>query len=379
MRQMDTLSDEIKSEIAQSNLYRTRIIALILTALLVILTVRLFVGDYVSEQSQERGMTTLLLLYGILIFFLMAYLISTQIFLKYEKKNDWKGTYYLSFSGILGVVLICALVSTVDQFIHGQITMYIAGMFGIAALIYLSLLEACVVFFAPLIVLLFGITFLQPELTLRLEYYVNSIVITLAAFIFSRLLFGYHKNHVEDINTIKAQNIELEKKRRDLEDLSLHDSLTKLYNRRYIADQLENLIEAAKRTDRTFSIAIGDLDHFKQINDTFSHQAGDRVLLTVADLFRRTVRKIDMISRYGGEEFLFIFPETPLSEAYAICERIRGSLESYPWHVIHPDLKATISIGVKEVKPGESHSQVIKETDNKLYRAKHLGRNRTIK
>ncbi|MGQ9817282.1 MAG: diguanylate cyclase [bacterium] len=160
--------------------------------------------------------------------------------------------------------------------------------------------------------------------------------------------------------------------------LSLTDSLTQIANRRHFDLILENELKRGRGYSRSVSLAMIDLDHFKQFNDRYGHPAGDQLLIAVAEKIRRTVRDTDFVARYGGEEFVIIFPETPGGSAYKICERVRGAIENNQIVINkYGKLGITISIGVATYpQSAQSAQELIQKADLALYRAKKLGRNR---
>lgn len=153
------------------------------------------------------------------------------------------------------------------------------------------------------------------------------------------------------------------------------DQLTNLYTRRYIFERLYEEVERAKRYKEFLSVAMIDIDDFKRINDTYGHDVGDEVLRKVSDTLRSSTRKIDIIGRYGGEEFLAIFPHTPLDQSMKSAQRmLKNVRENYKW------MKLTLSIGVAEITPTcNTVDQIVKCADIALYRAKLAGKNRIVK
>ena len=121
-------------------------------------------------------------------------------------------------------------------------------------------------------------------------------------------------------------------------------------------------------------MAICDLDHFKEVNDRFSHAVGDQVLKVVATLFSAHTREVDTVARYGGEEFVLVLLETSLSGALAVCEKVRSAVEGYPWHTLQPGLAVTVSVAGGRVKTGTN--EFLLQADEQLYEAKRRGRNR---
>lgn len=154
------------------------------------------------------------------------------------------------------------------------------------------------------------------------------------------------------------------------------DELTGLYNRRYLDDRLGQEVIRAQRYQRHLSVVMADIDHFKKVNDEFSHLVGDNVLRAMGKILTAQCRSIDIIARYGGEEFLLCFPETSLAAAASVCEKIRQQIEFYAWSKIHSGLAVTMSFGVAAAPPHYDVDTLIALADEKLYEAKRSGRNR---
>src|SRR5690606_27156454 len=131
----------------------------------------------------------------------------------------------------------------------------------------------------------------------------------------------------------------------------------------------------AERFGHAVSIAMLDIDEFKHINDTFSHMLADDVLRVVARILKSQCRGIDVISRYGGDEFLLCFPETSAASAVKVCEKIRQAVERFDWKTLDPALVVTSSIGVSGLQPGAGEKETLMAADAKLYEAKRAGRN----
>jgi diguanylate cyclase (GGDEF)-like protein len=162
------------------------------------------------------------------------------------------------------------------------------------------------------------------------------------------------------------------------------DSLTGLYNRRYILNEMENQRRIAKRNERVFSIVVIDIDDFKQVNDTFGHSAGDEYLKQTGDVIKHTLREQDIAGRLGGEEFLIILPETGLNGALRLANRIRQQIEETGLDYQGNTIKATISAGVAQYKPDPASTppgaeQLFQQADNALYKAKKSGKNKVVK
>lgn len=152
------------------------------------------------------------------------------------------------------------------------------------------------------------------------------------------------------------------------EELSLHDPLTGLANRRFLDIAAANCMARVNRFSSTFSVLMMDIDHFKAYNDTKGHAEGDRILIKAAAVLNNNIRATDLVARYGGEEFVQLMTDSDLNSAVISAERIRL--------MIAEDLGITISIGVAQYQLGQSFESVVKAADNALYAAKRNGRNR---
>ncbi|MPM05324.1 hypothetical protein SDC9_51612 [bioreactor metagenome] len=173
-----------------------------------------------------------------------------------------------------------------------------------------------------------------------------------------------------------SRNIEdRKKKENEIEYLSTHDHLTKLYNRSYIEAEAEREISRAIRYQNAISFLMIDIDLFKQINDRHGHLIGDEVLQTLATTFALALRKTDICARFGGEEFVILLPETRLEGAIGTAEKLRRTIEAT---VFPNNIRLTISIGISEYKLGETLDDLIRNADKALYTAKRKGRNQVI-
>jgi diguanylate cyclase (GGDEF)-like protein len=163
-----------------------------------------------------------------------------------------------------------------------------------------------------------------------------------------------------------------------LERLAAEDALTGLANRRTLEHLLPREIERARRYAHPISVAFADIDHFKLVNDRFGHAIGDLVLKRIAQIFLEQCRTMDVIARFGGEEFVLVLPETSLEDAIQLCERIRASIEQHDWNSIRPGLEITMSFGVNAETALEAEA-MLDAADTQLYTAKQRGRNRVAR
>lgn len=156
------------------------------------------------------------------------------------------------------------------------------------------------------------------------------------------------------------------------------DSLTNLPNRRGMMEHLEYEFNRSRRSRQEMSVLLCDIDNFKQVNDTYGHDFGDKVLMSISDVFHQAMRKQDIVARWGGEEFLFLLPETNAKDAYTLAEKIRQKVSSHVTSMNDRTLSVTVSLGVSPVNDEVNVQQAISLADHFLYQAKAHGRNKTM-
>jgi diguanylate cyclase (GGDEF)-like protein len=161
-------------------------------------------------------------------------------------------------------------------------------------------------------------------------------------------------------------------------DSAQRDSLTQLFNRRYLEEQLPRLLLESRRSGQPFSVAMVDFDNFKQINDTFRHSTGDVVLQTVTDLIQRHLTSTDIAVRYGGDEILLLFPATSGATAQKWLEKIRRAIHTYAWAEIAHGLQVTISVGLATAQLNDDGQSLIDRADAHLLAAKRSGKNQLL-
>jgi diguanylate cyclase (GGDEF)-like protein len=162
-----------------------------------------------------------------------------------------------------------------------------------------------------------------------------------------------------------------------LEQLTIIDSLTELYNRRYFDLQLEKMVSLTQRTNRPLLLLMLDIDFFKKVNDTFGHQCGDEALKHIAQIIRDNTRSTDAYSRIGGEEFAILLSESNLEDGKVIGERIRKAVENEIFTYKNERVHLTISLGLAKYN-GEKVNEFIESADKALYQAKTNGRNQLV-
>jgi diguanylate cyclase len=187
----------------------------------------------------------------------------------------------------------------------------------------------------------------------------------------------------ETVEGVEAKSKEMEEIRKELDEykrIANTDSLTRLFNRRAFDDKLASVYDS-QRSRATTALVVGDIDHFKKINDTFGHPVGDKILATVANVIKSNVRKEVFVARTGGEEFAIIIEGNTEEEAIAIAERVRRSLEATPFKNSKTGVNygpVTLSLGICMASDADTAQDLYQKSDVALYCAKSSGRNRTL-
>ncbi|MCP5102246.1 MAG: diguanylate cyclase [bacterium] len=179
---------------------------------------------------------------------------------------------------------------------------------------------------------------------------------------------------------IEKQKEELSKAYDKLDRIARMDPLTQLSNRRDFLEKFQDEIHRLQRYGKPFSVVLGDIDHFKTINDSFGHDCGDNVLVSVAKIIKSAVRKLDVVGRWGGEEFILLLPEAPMAGGKVVAEGIRRKVESESFCCKDsPDaILVTMTFGVSEFDGTDDIDGCIKKADEALYAGKRTGRNRVV-
>jgi len=245
------------------------------------------------------------------------------------------------------------------------LTVLMAFVFGVFRLPMHKLVQIALVAIAGYVLMIVLLQqFRSKDVDLRLE------ILRLTVFGIVLLWFAVMGGYISRLRKTLSDS------RAAIEELATHDPLTGAYNRRHLSNMLLQEKMRCDRSGETFCIALLDLDFFKNINDTFGHQAGDEVLKACAECANQAIRPIDCLGRYGGEEFEVLLTQADLEGARIVAERIRNAVSELEFPHISPDLRVTVSIGLAQYRPKENIDEAEKRADAALYRAKAAGRNR---
>lgn len=280
---------------------------------------------------------------------------------------------------LLGLGISVFMVA-VDQWVSPNVTPYILActLGGLAVYLRPTVSAAiyAVVYAAYFVAI--GITQNNPELLLSNR--LNGFGATVMGWALSVLLWRNFVTIALQQGQLVKVNADLQSKQRDLERLTRLDGLTGLYNRNTFVELTRLELDRAQRQGSATSILLLDLDHFKRVNDTWGHPAGDAVLKNVAALVTSTIRSTDLAGRLGGEEFIILLPGTSTSAARMLAEKVRARLEANPTQFDKTEIRCTVSIGLASTTAAEKRlfDTLYNDADKALYLAKQRGRNRVV-
>ena len=302
---------------------------ILLSSILFIVSFVYFISCYICTKLNKLVLSSAIVLYS--LYCLMFYLI-------YSGGVDNTGPLWIF------------IVAPVSLFIHGLKR----GLIDIAVFV----IVISTIMFIPTNVMTHAIY--SPEYKLRLIYSFLTVTFLSGLYEYSRDQFYKH-------------TVELSKKYQQLAHI---DSLTQLSNRRDALIILNYEKSKIVRNNEPFSIILCDIDFFKKINDQYGHNAGDMVLIELAKLFSQNIREQDSISRWGGEEFLFILPQTSALNAVTIAQKIQEKIREHIIYYDKREIMITVSMGIEEFSQNKSIDEVVNSADKYLYQAKNSGRNK---
>ena len=181
---------------------------------------------------------------------------------------------------------------------------------------------------------------------------------------------------LEELSRAQDESAKLKEQLHESKTLLLRDPLTGIANRLAYNERVTAEVNRWQRSKSPLSIAIWDIDHFKKINDTYGHSVGDRVLMLFSDIIQKRIRKVDFFARIGGEEFVLLMPDTTLTDALTVNNKLRVLLEECNFHYEGKYCNITSSVGIAEFREGDDEDIALKNADKALYQSKNNGRNR---
>jgi len=303
----------------------------------------------------------------LLVFLLLSILYFYKATKKGNELKDLQKKESIILYAFLIIIIFWGFTTTLHvQNVNGELSVLILTTIGIAATLYIRPVATLILYISTYVLFIVMLPTYQTNPELIVSHYWNLFASLSLAWIIARSIYNFRLELYLDRTIIQEQNSVLQ-------DLASKDGLTKLYNHRHLYEKLREHLELSKTCDSELAIALLDLDGFKHVNDTYGHLFGDKVLKTFAQILNDHTRTSDIVGRYGGEEFLIIFPNTSLDNAYLVTDRIRRVLSE----TTIDDVQITVSGGLVSYSDHNLHS-FIHDADILLYRAKESGKNKII-
>lgn len=309
---------------------------------------------------------------------IMATLIAISGFLSYFLSKKTKVTLFmkiLEYFAITLVFVIGIVIVVLDQLVTASITPFMIACIFIGVLFLIRPLFAVIIYMLGYISFHIALGLTQSDQAILLSNRVNGITVVGIGLFLSIVLWKVNMANIIQKNQIDEQQKELLEKNKELEKLAFYDQLTGVYNRRKLEEILNNEIEMIKRDSHESCIVLVDIDSFKEINDNYGHPVGDLVLQETAGLLRNNIRRTDFVARWGGDEFMILFPNTSLEDGIMLAEKLRALFSNKELTVKETVIKITASFGISPLR-GDFLEIAYKSVDVALYRAKEKGSNR---
>jgi diguanylate cyclase (GGDEF)-like protein len=257
-------------------------------------------------------------------------------------------------------------ISFCDVHISGSTAAYLGAVFAVAAFFILPTAYRLAVFIFNLLFMTALLLLASKQTGILLSnQIINVAIYSVFAFILSGMLCRYQQKDFINRRKIQMQT-------RALEELAMNDSLTGIMNRRHFLTEIDKEMTRSQRHGHDLSLAIFDVDHFKNVNDKYGHLTGDKVLVSLCRLIQDNIRPHDIFSRWGGEEFILLSPDTNAALMADLCERLREMIANHAEEGLPP---ITASFGLSDYHTGDSIEGMIQRADVALYKAKYGGRN----
>lgn len=297
-----------------------------------------------------------------------------KILVKYEGRKF--ENIYKSLIPILTILLLSlvAVINGLDEVVNENISsVFIANIIIFSSVILLRFPLNLAVYSTPFFTYLVGLIVFQNNTNLVIYNSINGLIFFLAAILISTSTYNYYYEEI-------SKNLFLEEINFKLDYMSNHDPLTGLLNRRSFETQVAEKMKIISKAKSLAALILADIDYFKCVNDKFGHPIGDIVLKKVSDILMEHIKANDIVTRWGGEEFLIFLPETSINEAYALAENIRLAIQNKVISADKSQIQITASFGVSLLKSSflNSFDNSYKAVDDALYQAKNQGRNKVI-
>lgn len=372
--EMISVDKSIMKEIVTINIKRLFYVS-ILAMPVNLIHIIIFSRNISSGDEKEINWRMGIILCHSLLFLIMGVLgCSSFLLRKKEKFNVLKRL--IQYIAIVIILSFGVAVVTIDQLVTSNITPFLVACTISSVIFLIRPLFIIPVYLSAFFAFYFSIGLTQMDQEVLLSNRVNGITVIGIGICLSLILWKVNVSNILQKRFILSQQQELVQMNQELEFLAFYDPMTHLYNRRKFEELINIEISMIHQYGHKSCLIILDVDHFKRINDFYGHPVGDRVIKHIASILRENSRETDIVSRWGGEEFLILLPHTSLSEGKFIAEKLRKIIEDEIVLIKEKEIHITASFGVAGISGDKDSLQLAyKNADKALYVAKENGRN----
>jgi len=378
--------DEVNPEACFTNLRRMKHVSLV-GSLVSMLHILYFLFFVIAETDVEsRWRIGIISSHGVLVL-LFAFTYLTITYLTKKNKATLLRIQIVQYIFILIMMAIGIVIVTLDQLVTTNITPFLVICTIIALAFLLRPLASVPIYLISYLLFYVSIAYTQNDPFVLASNRVNGLTALAIGIALSNILWQYYTKDFSQKNLIKQQNAELVLEKKKLEEtneklnhLAAYDSLTGLLNRREFEKIVNKTLLEMKRYQSNSCIMIFDIDCFKDVNDRYGHPVGDELLKAISMLVKNELREIDIIARWGGEEFIIMLHNTPAQDGARVAERLRATIEENKFVIDEHEIRITASFGISELLYFDTDclNTAYRKADEALYIAKNYGRNQCV-
>jgi len=371
----DKVVEKESNKVNISRIYYCSIFAAILSLSYLIAFIFLINSHKPVEIEWRQG---IMLCYLIMfLFFVIIFIITKKI-----KNKDIKSKliHIIPFVYALIIVIFGVIIATIDQLITRSLAPFILLSMIVSVIMLIKPLYSILITLIGCFAIYFALPLTLHNPILLASVRVNAFSTMFLCLVISNVMWRGNLSRILQSMIIQKQKEDLEKKNIELEYLAYFDSLTGMYNRRRFEELFEQELYLMNELGFDSSLAIMDVDFFKEVNDNYGHHSGDEVLKSVCKILKENLNENDLIARWGGEEFSILFSKTNLKEAEKIAQKLKNIIQSQTYEIGDNKIKLTASFGVSAINRKMNVKKAIEDcyhkADSALYDAKQNGRNR---
>lgn len=357
------------------NLRRLNLLTMIAIPVHIAIILQFITTPFSQDIHREFWRVGIIICHSVLLALMILFFILTYRIRR--KPVSGSLAHFLHHAAITMILSAGIAIVTIDQLATTNVTPFLLACILVGTVFLTRPIFSLLYNLVAYITYFLLIALTQHDPSVILSNRVNGLTAVATGFAISSMMWRYNFINFRQKQRIIEQQELLKEKNQELEKMAFFDSLTNLPNRRYFDQIIKKEIALVNRNSRESCLIMLDIDHFKDVNDTYGHPAGDAILNQVARLLQSCIRQSDLIARLGGEEFILLLPETELDGAIQAAEKLRQAIEHMSFIVGQQAICITASFGVSPIIPNkEKQINYYAECDRALYLAKQKGRNR---